>query len=498
MRRYGSNRCLAAIAAAALLVGCAAHTSALPPGAAPQVQPAAVPAAASRSYGGTCRFDSAKPPVTIAFCETFDHPAGIGNRSGELNGTLWGVSRAIGVTNFGQQQYNAASPTVMQRCGKNVPVSPPNDVAICDGMLVEAQTDEDSVTSLAMYPKQPFDIAGRTGTIAFDVSDDSLGNHRVWPELWYTDQPVPVPFVHFSSLQSVPKNGFGVRFAAYCPPNVPGCGDRFVCPDLPASVGVITVDSAVVVNNYVSDDSFTDVGKGPIKVKQTGCVKASSGPGDLNHFELRVSEREIDVYGTDAGTIKPLRKIAVISNMKLTLTRGLVWLEDAHYNGDKPGFGADQGTHTFTWDNVGFDGPLLPRDLAFDVLDRLAPIGSLLNLGWEISPSASKPLALDVAGVYNVKEAAGALLTFNYFTYGKVVMTYRVNHGRWQSVRWPFGACYTQNAFVLCGQKTIAVPVPLSDVRSGTNHVEFESTGATAVYNVDLVLQQAAGISAPP
>ena len=50
-----------------------------------------------------------------------------------------------------------------------------------------------------MYPKQPFDIAGRTGTIAFDVSDDSHGNHRAWPELWYTDQPVPAPFDHFSS-----------------------------------------------------------------------------------------------------------------------------------------------------------------------------------------------------------------------------------------------------------------------------------------------------------
>jgi hypothetical protein len=369
-------------------------------------------------------------------------------------------------------------------------------VAICSGRLVEAVTDEDSVTSLAMYPKQPFDIAGRTGTIAFDVSDDSLGNHRVWPELWYTDQPVPVPFVHFSSLQSTPKNGFGVRFAAYCPPNVPGCGVRFICPDEPANVGVITVDSAVVVNNYVSDDSFTDVHPGPIKVTQTGCVKASSGPGNLNHFELRVAQHEIDVYGTDAGTTSPLRKIAVISNMSLTLTRGLIWLEDAHYNGDKPGFGADQGTHTFTWDNVGFDGPALPRDLAFDVLDRLEPVGSLLNLGWQVASAGTTPLTLDVPGVYNVKNATGALLTFNYFTYNKVAMSYRVNGGRWQSEPWPFGACYTQNSFVLCGQKTVAVPVTLSDVKTGTNHIEFKSTDTAAVYNVDLVLQGAAGL--PP
>ena len=133
-------------------------------------------------------------------------------------------------TNFGQGQYYDASPTTLQRCGESVQVQPPHDVAICNGQLVEAQSDQHGVTALALYPKQPFDIAGRTGTITFDVSDDSHGSHRAWPELWYTDQPVPAPFVHFSSLQSVPRNGFGVRFAAYCPPNVPGCGVRFICP----------------------------------------------------------------------------------------------------------------------------------------------------------------------------------------------------------------------------------------------------------------------------
>jgi hypothetical protein len=112
----------------------------------------------------------------------------------------------------------------------------PNDVQICDGQLVEAQFDQTGVTSLAMYPKQPFDIAGRTGTIAFDVSDDSHGGHSVWPELWYVDTPVPTPFVH-DSLYSVPANGFGVRFDATCPVNSGGgCGVRFVCPDEPENV----------------------------------------------------------------------------------------------------------------------------------------------------------------------------------------------------------------------------------------------------------------------
>src|SRR5689334_2465925 len=37
----------------------------------------------------------------VAFCETFDAPAGIGNRSGQMNGTLWGVSRVSGDQNLG-------------------------------------------------------------------------------------------------------------------------------------------------------------------------------------------------------------------------------------------------------------------------------------------------------------------------------------------------------------------------------------------------------------
>jgi hypothetical protein len=432
--------------------------------------------------------------VQAAFCDTFDAPAGNGNRSGDLNGTIWGVSRALGGINFGQGQYNSTSPTMMDRCGQNVLVQPPNDVAICDGRLVEAQTDQGGVTSLAIYPKQPFDFAGRTGKVVFDVSDDSHGNHRAWPEFWMTDKPVPAPFTHFSSLQQVPFNGFGVRFAGFCPPSPPGdpgCGVRFICPDEPLSVPVITVDSAVVVSSYVSNDSFTDVDVGTIAVNPVGCVKASSGPGDMNHFELRIAQSGIEVYATDAGTLAPLKKIATIGNVTLPLTRGLIWIEDVHYNGNKEG--PDQGTHTFTWDNVGFDGPLLARDLAFDVPDRLAPMSGgyagLLNLGWAVFQNDPQPLTVTVPAVYNVDKASGALLTFNYYAENPVTLSYRVNNGVWHDEPWPFGAC--------CGAKTLAVPVPLSEVQPGDNMVQFKTTDGIEISNIDLILVAAGGIPNP-
>jgi hypothetical protein len=180
-----------------------------------------------------CQLLSAPAGTTAAFCDTFDKPEGIGDRSGALNGTVWGVSRMLGGINTGQRQYFDVSPTAIELCGTTYSVIDPNDVQICGGQLVEAHFDQTGVTSLAMYPKQPFDISGgRTGTIAFDVSNDSHGTHSVWPELWYVDTPVPTPFVHDTSLISVPANGFGVQFAGTCPANSgAGCGARGFCPE---------------------------------------------------------------------------------------------------------------------------------------------------------------------------------------------------------------------------------------------------------------------------
>jgi hypothetical protein len=452
-----------------------------------------------------CQLLSAPAGTPLAFCETFDAPAGTGNRSGQLNGTLWGVSRLLGFTNSGQNQYFDVAPTTIQLCGTSLQVIDPSDVQICDGQLVESVWDQTSVTSLAMYPKQPFDISGgRTGTIAFDVSDDSNGNHSVWPELWWADQPVPVPFVHESSLQSVPANGFGVRFAEVCEANSgAGCGARTFCPTISEDFAVVTVDSAVVINNYISNDSFDPVGS--ISVQPVDCVIRSSGPGNMNHFELRVSQNEIDVYGTDAGTTGPLKKIAIISNMTLSLTRGVVYLEDVHYNANKgvdPG--PPQGIHTFTWDNLAFDGPVLPRDLAFDVLDALTPVGSnypgILNTGWPVSPNASTPLTLTVPGVSNIASAADAILTFNFVDFNTAnlftpapFISYRVNNGAPQIAPWPFGPCPVQNGLPACGVNTIAVQVSLSDVQPGTNTIQFTATDYAAIANVDLILQGAGG-----
>lgn len=173
---------------------------------------------------------------TVIFCDTFDAPAGIGNgnRSGDLNGNVWGVSRATGYVNFGQQQYNWWGATTILLCDGTTPtVIPPNDVRICNGQLREASNDnpdggfeDGTVTTLAMYPKQPFDFAGRTGTVSFDVSNDLHGGHSAWPEFWMSNLPVPAPFVHGDTWQALTQHGFGVRFSAVAPIGMAG-----LCPN---------------------------------------------------------------------------------------------------------------------------------------------------------------------------------------------------------------------------------------------------------------------------
>src|SRR6202042_3300298 len=105
-------------------------------------------------------------------------------------------------------------------------------------------------------------------------------------------------------------------------------------------------------------------GNGVLPITGIDCVLASTGPGNMNHFEVRVSQNQIDVYGTDAGVTPSaanIKHLATISSANLGFTRGLVWIEDAHYNADK-GPSPSQRTHTFSWDNVAFDGPFIGRD----------------------------------------------------------------------------------------------------------------------------------------
>ncbi len=429
----------------------------------------------------TCIFNKATQPVTQAFCDGFNtvysNPAG--SRSGQLNGKLWGVSRL----KAGEDE-NHWYPATLSACGATRTVYPPNDVVICDGQLHEVVNDGHGVTTLAIYPKQPFDYAGRTGTVVFDVSNDSAGSHAAWPEFWLTDKPVPASRAHFEpGFKTVPRHGFGLSFGATCKPSEAGnCGPNCKSDGVHF---VTSLDQVKVYRSYVEE----------LMPKQKDNCVMHPGPGELNHYEIQVSQNEIVVWASDPYTgvwnpaTKPLKRLGIVSNANLTTTRGLIWIEDAHYNGDKQGFSelAGQSNHMFRWDNVGFDGPKTYRDLAYDVPDAnnacvLSGAASCPpELGWRLTANATQSLTVPNIVIGN---PTSALITYNLgYRAPPTSLKFSVNgHLHDEAIPFPNMAGWQL--------RNVDLPIPVSEIVNGDNTIVFygQSPELMSVANVNLIM----------
>jgi hypothetical protein len=431
---------------------------------------------------------------TAIFCDTFDKKnPGIPSRTGDLDPHVWGVSRA-GPVNLGQGLYNGWASTLLRSCNGTTTVKAPSDIIICNGQLREAsndnptrQFDAGAVTVLAMYPKQPFDFAGRTGTVSFDISNDSRGTHAAWPEFWLTNHPVPTPFNHFDSWQALPEHGLGLRFA-----NTAFAGQYGYCPNgKNLDKTRWTVDSAVVVRNYVMDDT---IGMGGVRTNMAiqilDCViSPPEDSGIMNHVELKISQNQIDVYATDAGVAPSpatLRKIAVITNAKLSFSRGLIWLQDVHYNADKTD-GPSQREHTFVWDNVAFDGPFTYRDFSYDALDVNEPNGVSGSSNLGKFSAANQTASWNVLNMPASPKAAAVRVLFNFFQYNAAKTLNVTVNGHAHPTPWPYPDTqgYTW--------RTLAVTIPITDLVPGTNVVQLGSDQGMVTSNVNIVLVDVPG-----
>lgn len=444
----------------------------------------------------------------LAFCETFDRASTVFNRSGQLDGLVWGVSRALTKGAIGDQWPWATS--TLNVCGSMQRVNPPNDVQVCNGQLRQSTNDnfQDGAgggpMAMAMYPKQQFDFSGRVGTVAFDVSNDTEGTHAAWPEFWMTDQPVPTPFNHFGSWLTVPANGFGIRFGGKIDPGQGGTN----CPA--ENTYRFTIDSASIIRDWIIEDNTPGGGsicgeagnrvcvQTGMTVEPKGCVRQSTGPnGGLNHIELKISQNQIDVYATDAGTTSPLKLIGTVTRANLTLTRGFVWLEDVHYNAEKAeGQRPIQADHTLAWDNLAFDGPLIERERSFDVLDATTPMNvgaGGRRLGYAArtnQPAIVNTIPIPAADIMAAK--SGALLFTFYHQTAPRTITYKVNNGPVRNAAWPFPSTQGFTA------RTISLNVPISDLVAGQpNRIEISADQPMEVSNIGISLQGAGGFVPP-
>jgi hypothetical protein len=444
----------------------------------------AAPASAATGSGNPCAFVTASSSPA-AFCDTFSRPMGTaGSRSGQLNSVVWGVSRASSRTDPSKGLlYNWAA-VRRNTCGRVETVQPEHDVAVCDGQAVEAVNDNGGVAELAMYPRQPFDFAGRTGTVAFDVSDNTRGPNAAWPAFLITDQPVPAPYSEALGLADHAHASVGFTLAAVC--GALGCGGL----NDPPGVGTpgfscVGVDSVFMTVDYALQT---------VPFHADGCVLPSKAVGSDNHFEVQVSSRGIKIFGSDPGMPQMTRLIADAS-FHVPLTRGLIWLEDVHSDGNQ--FNAQQ-SNTFSWANVAFDGPVLPRDLGFDVLDnhRRGPRAQnglpTVNLGYMIP--GRHPLVLTIPHVRQLARAHASLLELTYWAQRPQTIYYAFGRHARHAFRWPFGG---EQTYV---SETAAMPVTLSELRNGNNTLRLWTSDrhGVAIANLDLILAGAGGIPARP
>jgi hypothetical protein len=345
----------------------------------------------------------------------------------------------------------------------------PLDVRVCNGQLFEAVNDGGGVASLHTYPKQPFDFAGRTGRVVFDVSADSDGSHGAWPEFVITDKPVPGTRVNISG--GVPGQ-FAVNEVGF---SLDGCSSG---PGGSTGVGTVFVARGGVY----SEPAFDGV----------GCVSKGSASA-MNHFEVRLSQNRLEVWGSDAGA-STLKQLAVADNLGLTFTKGLVWLDDVHYNARKAVEPCECGTqwnHTFVWDNLGFDGPKTYRDLGFDVVDanvagKSSERGDATRrVGYQVG---NGPVTLNVAGVRRDQTPTGALVVLNTYSFAATVPSVSVNGNPRIDTPYPPGA-------PTFGWLSLAIPVPLDQIHDGANTLTFTSgDGSTTIANISIILVAASPV----
>jgi hypothetical protein len=380
-------------------------------------------------------------------------------------------------------------------------VFPPNDTLICDPSGTKTQQLMTAV-SIQNYgvnsytPRQPFDFAGRTGKIDFDV-DNPTG----YVEIEITDLPVPATtFREFNNWEvgPVPQNGLSIKFL-----NPNGCG-------------AAPVDT-MVYNNYVGvviTPTFDHV---------NGC--AAINPGSLNHFEIQVSQTHVDVYGSDFspdnGQTFPNYKLLYSADISLPFTRGYVHFNGKNHASVKYNAGPDV---VFHWDNLGFDGPVIAPPVAYEIPDSKtassympdsSPSGPEMNLGYLLKPDGiydpvNKINALMFQNV-NPAGAGSAALTLN-FSFNAQSFTadtswgisYRFNGGTWRTRNLTTGDLAAINVvpeFPL-GILSMLINVPVTDLIQGTNTLELLPLNAPTNYppvvaNIDLLLTGGAPGSAP-
>lgn len=451
------------------------------PGALDSEAPAAAAStpAAPPSADAAARLGEADKPCWLAqpaFCETFER-ASPGGRGGDLDELQWAAAR-IRAPNPSQGIVNHWIPTVAEACGKTRRgVLPPNDMFICAGggtksmHFNNAYDDGGDFLVQSYRVRRPFDFTKRTGVISFDVGGKAQlpTGHGWWFNVFIASEPVPAPYQQGGAIALYVKAGVGIEFMAA----------PTACNDYDARRN--TVSTVYIEKDYKIVRELHP---------PHGVECYDTRDEVMNHVEIHISKQRLEVYASDAGKPSTLRKIADFADVDLPLERGYVSFQHTHYNANKNNSACpDPQTNcpilhaytTYHWDNIGFDGPVLPLPRAYELRDSMEPAyRGGMNVGYELGNDSAKSFALKGVDLGN---ATGAVLTLNAWQfYAEDAIDYRVNGGPKRRFAHPFPDSDG-------GARAVAIPVALSDLKPGDNTIELTSTsGHVVIANADLTI----------
>ncbi|MGE0789040.1 MAG: hypothetical protein AB7S26_25430 [Sandaracinaceae bacterium] len=478
---------------------------------------------------GSCGFESP------AFCETFeDGPAAV-DRSGELDASRWSVMRGMPNTPPSFEDAFTIGPAWIDRCRadlSNVRVVPDQDALICDPTETIGSRHFVGAIAAQNYGlstyriRQPFDFAGRTGTIKLDVELAGAGLGG-WPAISIAADPSPAPSFDWEERGSGPRNGVTIEF----------------------NRGDCAIEGAVKPTVFV----FREYAQTLIPASDD-CVgeHALSAIGSLNHVEIYLTQSRLEVWASDASpdglTFPGLHQLAAVDlaamGVALPFDRGYVSLIGRNHATLKYWYG---GAWLTRWDNVGFDGPVVDGWREHSVQDSLTERrglegcmvggecqwrdqtirenesgdvcppeaacthdGEARNVGYVIPNEDEAPISVtipdvDPSGMSRARLVLAA--TYPWFEWGGMFppptamdLRWRLNGGVWHD---RFVTDVEANAFEAfsedvpqpgAGFLNQAIDVDMSELRSGDNTLELHSAGGwtgsyrIAVTAIDLVL----------
>ena len=303
---------------------------------------------------GTCGFDAP------AFCDTFEGGPAQGGRAGELDPARWSVARGEPYSPAAFDDGFHVGPALLGACRaglSNTRVLPDSDVFVCDPIATIPSrhvlaTAAEQNYGLATYRiRQPFDFAGRTGTIKLDMdlSNNGLGG---WPALVISQDPSPTPSFDWQERGSGPRNGVEIEFGTgWC--NTPH-----------------TLETIV----YTFADYFQT---SHIPSFDCAIAHATTAPDALNHVEVYLTQTHLEVWVSDASpdgvTFPNLHKLWA-GDITLPFSRGYVSLALRNHATMKYWYGSAAAVR---WDNVGFDGPVVTGWREYSAPDSLTPTQGL-------------------------------------------------------------------------------------------------------------------------